>query len=365
MKKKTFLLLPLFLVLALIVPLNFERNLTAQEDQQPVVPAQEEEEDGKPLNEVIGYRDDLFGVDCSWRDYIWVVGYWGAIFHSKTAGQTWHRQESGTDEGLFGVSFVDKDYGWVVGDNGIILHTVNGGKNWEPQNSGTKEPLFRVKFIDQEHGWASGQFGTILYTDNGGKLWQDRSISKVAVLQEGQKAFKEVNFYGLCLLDREVWVVGEFGRIYHTVNDGAEWELQETGMSKTLFDVHFEHFNDITLGYAVGIDGIILHTRDRGKTWYQQESGTVENLFSIAGGGDFAVVVGARGTMIKSCDWGDNWQPVPSLYSFQNLSDVEFSMKIPQVSGVEMWIAGTHGELLVKVFTDCPADKYRQTIIIW
>ena len=157
-----------------------------------------------------------------------------------------------------------------------------------------------MKVIDQEHGWASGQFGTILYTDNGGQQWQDRSIGKVSVFQEEENAYKEVNFYGLCLLDREVWVVGEFGRIFHTANEGKEWELQETGMSKTLFDVRFEHFNEITLGYAVGIDGIILHTRDRGKTWYQQDSGTTENLFSMSGGGDFAIVVGfSPSTILK------------------------------------------------------------------
>ena len=117
-------------VFLLIMGLTFsDKSILAQENQQPVVPVQEEEEDGKPLNEVIGYRDDLFGVDCSWRDYIWVVGYWGAIFHSKTAGETWHRQESGTDEGLFGVSFVRPlSLFWVLVQDPTKLNVEAGRK---------------------------------------------------------------------------------------------------------------------------------------------------------------------------------------------------------------------------------------------
>jgi len=325
-----------------------------------------QEEDTKPANEIIGYRDDLFGIDCFARDYIWIVGYWGTIFSSKTAGETWCRQESGTDEALYNVSFVDKNYGWVVGDNGVILHTTNGGKKWELQNSATNEPLFAVKFIDREHGWASGRFGTILYTDNGGNRWQDRSIGEVTVTQEEkEEAKKRINFYGLYCINNDVWVVGEFGKIFHTSNGGKDWIPQETGANKTLFDVFFDYFGDVKLGYVVGIDGLILHTRDGGATWYQQESGTTENLFAVTGGGDFALAVGARGTMIKTCDWGDHWQEVPDLYSHQDLSGVALSMRIRQVVGVEVWIVGTHGELLTKVFTQCPPGRYRDTIIIW
>lgn len=380
--KNKYKIIPLLLfVLLLFVLLSiftYKNNLSAQgqqestqldeenaQYQQEIPPSPAEEEEGKPFTEVVGYRDDLYGVECFNVDYIWVVGYWGAIFHSKTAGQTWRRQESGTEENLFGVSFVDKLNGWVVGDNGVILHTTNGGKEWKPQNSGTNQPLFTVQFIDQDHGWVSGAYGTILFTDNGGEQWQDKSIGEVKIVQETEKAMKKVNFYGLCCVKNDVWVLGEYGRIFHTTNSGKDWELQETGASKTLFGLFIQYFHDTWMGYAVGIDGLILHTRDKGATWYQQESGTDQNLFGITGGGDFAIAVGARGTVIKTCDWGDHWQKVGEVFSYQNLANVTFSMKIDQVSGVEFWIPGTHGELLTKVFTDCPWDKYRRSDTFW
>lgn len=63
--------------------------------------------------------------------------------------------------------FVNVKEGWIVGKEGLILHTKTGGEHWEIQKSGTDNNLMAVKFLDTKKGFAVGAFGTILRTTNG------------------------------------------------------------------------------------------------------------------------------------------------------------------------------------------------------
>jgi len=51
------------------------------------------------------------------------------------------------------VVFVDASRGWAVGDFGAIWHTRNAGETWVRQASGTRELLRGVDFLDEERGW--------------------------------------------------------------------------------------------------------------------------------------------------------------------------------------------------------------------
>ena len=99
----------------------------------------------------------------------WAVGDQGAIFHSVDGGESWERQESGTDyTDLRDVFFVDGQGGWAVGKSGLILKTLTGGKTWHRliwtgEYEGFHPRLNRVVFVDPLEGWIVGERGTILH----------------------------------------------------------------------------------------------------------------------------------------------------------------------------------------------------------
>jgi photosystem II stability/assembly factor-like uncharacterized protein len=111
--------------------------------------------------------------------------------------------------------------------------------------------------------------------------------------------------WGVDFIDSSTgWAVGTFGTILHTVDGGANWNLQDTprqgDTEGTLWSITF-----VTpyTGWAVGNDGEILHTTNGGATWNQQSSGTTENLFDIAYDGDTTLwAVGFDNTILKYTD---------------------------------------------------------------
>jgi len=52
------------------------------------------------------------------------------------------------DNNLKSTSFISPMEGWVVGENGTILRTTDGGNTWAKQESGTNVDLFDVSFTD-------------------------------------------------------------------------------------------------------------------------------------------------------------------------------------------------------------------------
>lgn len=68
--------------------------------------------------------------------------------------------------------------------------------------------------------------------------------------------------------DRHTWVVGDGGRILHSLNS-QPWTVQQTpaDATQTLLDVHFLPAPDELVGWAAGIGGRILKTTDGGANW--------------------------------------------------------------------------------------------------
>ena len=135
------------------------------------------------INQAIGFNNDYKTTD---GGYSWTykgggdakyfindsvgfsVGANGGIWKTTDVGETWHRQNSGTNEFLNDVYFVNDNRGYVVGNGGMILATTNAGYSWHQQESGTTHGLTTIMFIDENTGYIGGYDGTILKTTNGG-----------------------------------------------------------------------------------------------------------------------------------------------------------------------------------------------------
>lgn len=235
------------------------------------------------------------------RNQGWAVGKSGLILQTITAGDQWQQQQSFSERDLLAVWPIDTQRVWVVGDLGVRLYTENGGGRWVDRSLGQDTILNDIVFIDDQHGAIAGEFRTVLLTDDGGKSW--RSLDAVAEVSD------EMNFFAVSFVDRDRgYLSGIGGTLVRTADGGATWSrIPYPSPSEPLFNLAFTgngtlivvggygtvtrvhtggaepvrpmeipeangyirgvHFNDATVGWAVGERGLILKTTDGGQAW--------------------------------------------------------------------------------------------------
>jgi photosystem II stability/assembly factor-like uncharacterized protein len=154
------------------------------------------------------------------------------------------------------------------------------------------------------------------------------SLPKEPALQE--------NFYGVQILNRQVWVVGYYGTILHSKDSGLTWEIQPSPTRNALFRVRFTNPGR---GWISGSYGAILNTTDGGQSWSAQPSGTSEHLFGLTFVNEqVGWTVGSRGTILQTRDGGSSWNDA-SVAEDLTFSDVAF------VNATRGWIAGEFGAI--------------------
>jgi photosystem II stability/assembly factor-like uncharacterized protein len=256
---------------------------------------------------------------------------------------------------LYNVKFSDPQNGWVCGQDGLILHTTDGGETWQKQSSGTKFPIFALSFIDRNHGWAVAQQATYLHTANGGETWEEGHIeaSVEGVSEEATLAMVDPTLYDVQFIDEKTgWMVGEFGKIYHSGDGGTTWKEQQNSLLghdgiddalnlPTWFGVRFANTTD---GVAVGLEGKIIKTVDGGKTWTftAQDLSVISTdpLYTVRWVGDGkGWIVGASGRVLQLRD--GEWKPAAlGLRAVAWLRSIDF---FGENNG---WIVGGYGTIL-------------------
>ncbi len=283
------------------------------------------EVEGVPLiTRMIGIADKFFDVQALDADHAVVVGYGGKVLLTSDGGFSWTQARSGTNRALFRVRFVDPNTGWVSGQAGLILHTTDGGQTWKRQNSGTNVYLFSMCFLNAKHGWAVGDKSLATETFDGGATW---SLRKVSTPREKAESAEEAVvsadpiLYDVQFVDEKSgWIVGEFGKIFHTADGGQTWTEQERTLLgsevvdmldlPTLFGLRF--INAQT-GVASGLDGRIVRTVDGGATWkfeaMKLDYPIVDPLYTptlFPDGTGWAI--GAAGEVVRLATPGGAWE---------------------------------------------------------
>lgn len=304
---------------------------------------------------LIAVTDKFYDVKALSAEKAIVVGYAGKILMTTDGGKSWQAKSSGTGLALYNVKFADAQTGWACGQDGLILRTTDGGETWQKQESGTTLPIFALSFTDQNHGWAVAQQATYLRTTSGGESWEVGRIeaSVEGVAEEATLALVDPNLYDVQFIDEKTgWMVGEFGKIYHSTDGGLNWEEQQNTLLgqagiddalnlPALFGVRFANATD---GVAVGLEGKIVKTTDGGKTW----AFTADDLSVFSTDPFFTVhlrgeskgwIIGASGRVLQLRN-GD-WKSAPvSMQTVAWLRSIDF---FDENNG---WIVGGYGTIL-------------------
>lgn len=191
---------------------------------------------------------------------------------------------------------------FAVGERGHVLKSADG-KSWTQLQVPTRSTLTTITTVDGQL-WAGGHDGVIVHSPDGGTTWRAQRRDPFA-LAAGQNPAD------------------------HDPRQGAP-----------ILDIHF---SDTSNGIAVGAYSLMLVTHDGGATWtpkqaiagpteapaerapmegdifseedlqLDEESDPHLNAVSGAGPGTL-VIVGERGTFLRSSDGGETWQKLGFPY---------------------------------------------------
>ena len=258
------------------------------------------------LPPVIEYRDRFYGVAVPAKDFIWLVGNDGKIIHSTNNGQSWQRQISNVDYHLQDISAWNKQQAVAVGNEGVVLRTEDAGKHWSKVDVPRSEIFnkqIRVKTYSDGKAVSVGAMGSVLLSEDYGKNWQ-------RIAKEEDITWADVTIKG-----DEIWLVGEFGFIRVSSDNGATWKEINSPVKSSLSGIDFSNDQH---GVAVGLDGVVLTTSDSGRNWNQVDKFTNKHLFSVTAKGEQWFAVGEKGLVVTANKASDTWQEI--RLSERNLS---------------------------------------------
>ncbi|MDB5981410.1 MAG: glycosyl hydrolase [Pseudomonas sp.] len=258
------------------------------------------------------------------------VGLHGLIERSVDAGQTWQQMPSPVATDLVQVRFRDAFNGWAVGHDAVVLHSRDGGLTWKTQLDGRslltllhgfygpradkgdesaagmlKEvtlalstsatadvlsaPFLDVLFDAKGQGFVVGAFGAILHSTDDGKTWEPWT--------ERSDNDRRMHLYGLAEDAGVFYVSGEQGLLMRLDPQGQHFVQVTTPYAGTLFGVNAK--TDLLLVY--GLRGNLFASRDSGQTWQKVETGMDSSLVSTVDQGGTTILV-AQGGQIAALD---------------------------------------------------------------
>ena len=245
------------------------------------------------------------------------VGERGIIIYSDDHGVKWTQAEVPVRETLTAVTFSSPGHGWAVGHGTIVLHSTDHGQSWDrvmdgsdinnlmvdsmeivvsrkrqqleeadeldiddlqydledaeanlrgmrqTQNEGPTKPLMDVMFFNDQEGLIVGALGFILRTADGGQTW-------TSLLDRIENPFG-YHYYALAQTRGALFLFGEVGTMYRSLDKGQSWETLDMVYEGSLFGAVGDRESECVA--AFGLRGTVVNSCDGGDNWQSQEVG--------------------------------------------------------------------------------------------
>jgi photosystem II stability/assembly factor-like uncharacterized protein len=183
--------------------------------------------------------------------------------------------------------------------SGSIFSQVNSPWKWShPSPQGNT--LRYVKVFSATNWVAIGYSSTFMRTTNGGANWYIRT--DIA----GEQQTSQLFFYGGWFFDINTgFACGGSGKIVRTTNSGVMWDSVSSGVTATLYDMHFINS---TTGFIGGSSGTVLKTTNAGLNWTALTTGvttTINGIFAVDVNNIYAPTT--SGNIRVTTDGGTTW----------------------------------------------------------
>ena len=170
-----------------------------------------------------------------------------------------------------------------------IVRSLDQGATWSEVRPGSAGHVWSVG--DHVLAFSNGSLDRSL---DGGTTWTSRSTGDIVTAVWG---------------DRDGLVAVGQGGLVSTSPDGVVWTRRDRGVVGSLYDVWGTSDDDV---YVVGEDGgrggVVVHATRGGRDFAFARHDWAP-LHGVWSSGDVVVVVGERGTILRSRDHGASWQP--------------------------------------------------------
>ncbi|WP_313054244.1 YCF48-related protein [Pseudomonas lopnurensis] len=251
-------------------------------------------EPARPINVPV----PMLGVDRA-GDALISVGLHGQIRRSIDGGATWQQVPSPVSSDLVQVRFRDAQHGWIVGHDAVLLHSRDGGSTWELQLDGRKV-LARLREFYDARAAAGDQ--------NAEEMLQELDFAMTTSSDPDVLAspFLDVLFDA----SGQGFVVGAFGLILRSTDDGATWEpwMEHTDNPRRMHLYGLEE-RDGTF-YVSGEQGLLMRLKPDAEGFSQIETPYNGTYFGVRALPGLLLAHGLRGNLYVSRDEGANWQQV-------------------------------------------------------
>jgi photosystem II stability/assembly factor-like uncharacterized protein len=265
---------------------------------------------------------------------------------------------------------------FAVGERGHVLQSADG-KAWTQLKTPTRSTLTAITAVDGQL-WAAGHDGVIIHSADAGKTWQAQRRDPYQ-LAAGQSAADHESLQGAPILDlyfsdaSNGIAVGAYSLMLVTHDGGATWTPRQAiagastpapaaaPMEGDIFsqeDLQLDeesnpHLNAIASAGAgnlviVGERGTLLRSSDGGQTWSKLGFPYKGSMFGVLSLGQGRLLAyGLRGNVYESADLGSSWHKV------QTQASVSLMGGSALANGGAV-LAGANGAVLSRTSADAP-----------
>lgn len=270
-------------------------------------------------------------------DRLVAVGERGIIVVSDDNGFSWRQAKVPVSVTITNLNFPSPRAGWAVGHSGVVLHTMDGGETWSKQLDGKRaaelllsaakalgnpagrhpqratadaerfvadgpdKPFLDVYFYDDQTGIIVGAYGLFFTTGDGGKTW-------VPAMERLENP-KGRHLYSIAARNNELFIAGEQGALYRSVDRGKSFTEIKTPYAGSYFFIIPTQFNS---ALVFGLRGNVYRSDDDYKVWTKTEIGTGSTLTSGVRLDDKSIVItDDTGNMFLSRDEGLSFKRIP------------------------------------------------------
>jgi photosystem II stability/assembly factor-like uncharacterized protein len=264
----------------------------------------------------------------------------------------------------------------AVGERGHVLHS-DDGRTWAQLVVPTRSALTSIATADGQL-WVGGHDGVILHSTDGGQTWKAQRRDPFRLAQ-GESAADHDPRQGAPILD--IWfrdasngiAVGAHSLMLVTSDGGATWTEKQAiagggepraaaapsqGDLFSAADLELEdeadpHFNAIApLGehtlVIVGERGTLLRSEDDGANWKRLPFPYKGSMFGVLPiGADQLLAFGLRGNVYESKDGGSSWSKLDTQASVSLMGGA-------LLEGGGVVLAGANGTVLRRAGADAP-----------
>ncbi|MFA5802472.1 MAG: YCF48-related protein, partial [Thermoleophilia bacterium] len=202
----------------------------------------------------------------------YTVDIWNGAIDTVAAGLA--TVTSGTGNTLITASVAPGTANVFVGGvAGIVLASGDSGTSWSLKAGGTAISYYSSSFVDADYGWMVGKSGTVNRTINGGAAWSSDNSGIAGT----------ADLYGVDFRNSSLGYA--VGSIPGTPNTGVAYRYNTGTWSAMTLPAGVSYLSEVrmsddTHGWAVGEEGVILHTTD-GANWTKDVPSTTYSLNSV------------------------------------------------------------------------------------